>query len=206
MGRRNSVPENRDLQSLNFVTRTLCIFGGRWRTRLQNNAWGGRLCRWGGGLAGRWGTLYLTKKPGSQMETTSVCITFIFAFLKLCYIWKEDFYLLNFMMPCYNTFLRYLLSITILKLTICCQHAKCCHPFSWLSQTTFQHIWCASQAQFPCYIGVQRGPGQAPCKVDTIWWQNVFQHGSWNYISQPFIYTDNKDYFGLKFAFLNFDL
>ena len=169
MGRRNSVPENRDLQSLNFVTRTLCIFGGRWRTRFQNNAWGGRLCRWGGGLAGRWGTLYLTKKPGYQMETTSICITFIFAFLKLCYIWKEDFYLLNFMMPCYNTFLRYLLSITILKLTICCQHAKCCHPFSWLSQTTFQHIWCASQAQFPCYIGVQRGPGQAPCKVNTIW-------------------------------------
>ena len=33
MGRRNSVPENRDLQSLNFVTRTLCIFGGRWRTQ-----------------------------------------------------------------------------------------------------------------------------------------------------------------------------
>ena len=26
------MPENRDLQSLNFVTRTLCIFGGRWRT------------------------------------------------------------------------------------------------------------------------------------------------------------------------------
>ena len=33
MGMRNSVPENRDLQSLNFVTRTLCIFGGRWRTQ-----------------------------------------------------------------------------------------------------------------------------------------------------------------------------
>ena len=33
MGRRNNVPENRDLQSLNFVTRTLCIFGGRWRTQ-----------------------------------------------------------------------------------------------------------------------------------------------------------------------------
>ena len=33
MGRRNSVPENRDLQSLNFVTRTLCIFGGMWRTQ-----------------------------------------------------------------------------------------------------------------------------------------------------------------------------
>ena len=33
MGRRNSVPENCDLQSLNFVTRTLCIFGGRWRTQ-----------------------------------------------------------------------------------------------------------------------------------------------------------------------------
>ena len=32
MGRRNSVPENRDLQRLNFVTRTHCIFGGRWRT------------------------------------------------------------------------------------------------------------------------------------------------------------------------------
>ena len=31
-GRRNSVPENRDLQSLNFFTRTVCIFGGRWRT------------------------------------------------------------------------------------------------------------------------------------------------------------------------------
>ena len=38
MGKKNSVPENRDLQSLNFVTRTLCIFGGRWRTRFQNNA------------------------------------------------------------------------------------------------------------------------------------------------------------------------
>ena len=33
MGRRNSVPENRDLKSLNFVTRTLCIFGGRCRTQ-----------------------------------------------------------------------------------------------------------------------------------------------------------------------------
>ena len=33
MGRSNSVPKNRDLQSLNFVTRTLCIFGGRWRTQ-----------------------------------------------------------------------------------------------------------------------------------------------------------------------------
>ena len=33
MGRKNSVPENRDLQSLNCVTRTLCIFGGRWRTQ-----------------------------------------------------------------------------------------------------------------------------------------------------------------------------
>ena len=33
MGRRNSEPENRDLQCLNFVTRTLCIFGGRWRTQ-----------------------------------------------------------------------------------------------------------------------------------------------------------------------------
>ena len=32
MGMRNSVPENRDLQSLDFVTRTLYIFGGRWRT------------------------------------------------------------------------------------------------------------------------------------------------------------------------------
>ena len=27
------MPENRDLQSLNFVTRTLCNFGGRWRTQ-----------------------------------------------------------------------------------------------------------------------------------------------------------------------------
>ena len=88
MGRGNSVPENCDLQSLNFVTRTLCIFGGRWRTRFQNNAWGGGLCLWGGGLAGRWGTLYLTKKPSSQMETTFVCITFIFAFLKRCFVWK----------------------------------------------------------------------------------------------------------------------
>ena len=33
MGRRNSVPERRDFQSLNFVTRTLCIFDGRWRTQ-----------------------------------------------------------------------------------------------------------------------------------------------------------------------------
>ena len=33
MGMRNSVPENRDLQSLNFVTRTLCIFAGRWMTQ-----------------------------------------------------------------------------------------------------------------------------------------------------------------------------
>ena len=33
MGMKNSVPEHRDLQSLNFVTRTLCIFGGRWRTQ-----------------------------------------------------------------------------------------------------------------------------------------------------------------------------
>ena len=33
MGKGNSVPENCDLQSLNFVTRALCIFGGRWRTR-----------------------------------------------------------------------------------------------------------------------------------------------------------------------------
>ena len=88
MGRRNSVPENRDLQSLNFVTRILCIFGGRWRTRFQNNAWGGWLCLWGGELAGRWRTLYLTKKPGSQMETTFVCTTFIFAFLKLRFVWK----------------------------------------------------------------------------------------------------------------------
>ena len=50
---RNSVPENRDLQSLNFVIRTHYIFGGRWRTLFQNNAWGGGLCLWGGGLAGR---------------------------------------------------------------------------------------------------------------------------------------------------------
>ena len=32
-------------------------------------------------------------------------------------------------------------------------------------QTAFQHIWCTSQAQFPCYIGVQREPWQAPCKA-----------------------------------------
>ena len=32
MGRKNSVPEIRDLRSPNCVTRTLCIFGGRWRT------------------------------------------------------------------------------------------------------------------------------------------------------------------------------
>ena len=33
MGRRNSVPESRDLQNLNFVTQPLCIFGGRWKTQ-----------------------------------------------------------------------------------------------------------------------------------------------------------------------------
>ena len=154
MGKRNSVSENRDLQSLDFVTRTLCIFGGRWRTLFQNNAWGGGLCLWGGRLAGRWGTLYLTKKPSSQMEATSVCITFIFVFSKLCFIWKWYFYLLNFVMPCYITFLRYLycsLQYQNWQFAVNMQNAV---THSRLSQTAFQR---ASQAQFPCYIGVQRG-------------------------------------------------
>ena len=61
MGKSNSVPENRDLQSLNFVTRTLCILGGevedsfskqrmRWRTlpmnEMEDSLGGGELCTW----------------------------------------------------------------------------------------------------------------------------------------------------------------
>ena len=46
------------------------------------------------------------------------------------------------------------------------------------------------------------GPGKHPIKSDTIWWQNVYQHDSWNYITQPFIYTDKKDCFEIKFSFV----
>ena len=50
-----------------------------------------------------------------------------------------------------------------------------------LTSTISMLYWCSTG-----------GPGKHPVKSDTIWWQNVFQHGSWNHISQPPIYTDNK--------------
>ena len=71
------MPENRDVQILNFVTRTFCIFGGRWRT-----------------LPMRWRTRWEVRDPVPDkevrflMETTSVCNTFLCAFLKLCFICK----------------------------------------------------------------------------------------------------------------------
>ena len=205
MGRRNSVPEIRDLQSLNFVTWTLCIFGGRWRTRFQNNAWGGGLCLWGGRLNGRWGTLYLTKKPGSQMETTSVCITSIFAFLKLCFIWKYYFVcLISWCLVTILSFGTYTVHCNF-KTDNLLSTCKVLSPIlSVKSDCISTNLMCLTTTISMLYWCSTGGPDKHPVKSDTIWRQNVFHHGSWNYISQPSICTDNKDCLGIKICIPKF--
>ena len=56
MGRENNVTENRDRQGLNFVTGTLCVFVGRWRTsrwEMEDLVMFG-MRRWGAAIFSYW--------------------------------------------------------------------------------------------------------------------------------------------------------